>query len=71
MSVYKANRWKLVNLTWNAVIHQDSKTSPNWETLWVTLLSDPCTAYRAANSYIYKLAKMQLFFQTETKFSVW
>ena len=69
MSVYKVNIWKLVDLNWNAVIHQDSKTSPKWETIWITLLSDPCVVHHSANSYIYELAKMHLTVQSETKLS--
>lgn len=63
MNVYKASRWKLVDLTWNAVIHQDSKTRPKCETIWVILLSDPCAVSRATNSFIYELLKMQLSVQ--------
>ena len=28
-------KWKLFDITWNAVIHQDNKTSPKWETIRV------------------------------------
>ena len=52
MSVCKANRRKLLDLTW----HQVSETSPKWETVWVALLSDPCAIHHATKLILYELA---------------
>ena len=70
MSVFKTKEWELVDLTCYTVIHQDSKTRPEWETIKVALLRDPCAIHHATDPFIHKLVKMQLSLQTKTKFSV-
>ena len=34
MSVYETNKWKLVDLNWNAAVHQDSEKNPICKTNW-------------------------------------
>ena len=40
----------------SAARHQDSETSPKWETVWVALLSDPCAIYYVTKAIMYELA---------------
>ena len=51
--------WRLVDLTWNAVMHQDSKTSREWETNWVALLSASWAIHHATKSFRQRKVKMQ------------
>ena len=55
MSVYKANKRKLLDLNWNVVIQQESKISPKLDIIWVALLSHPCAVHHAIKSIIYEL----------------
>ena len=50
----KQNEVAAPNLS--AVRHQDSETSPNWETVWFALLIDPCAIYHVTKTIIYELA---------------
>ena len=60
--------WRLVDLTWNAVMHQDSKTSREWETNWVALLSASWAIHHATKSF--RQRKCNCLFLTKTRFSV-
>ena len=64
------SKWSLVDLTWNAIVHQDSKTNHEWDSNRIALLSASYAIHYATESFRNRPVKISYYLWSQTKFSV-